>query len=196
MLRKLLDIGLMHIKKILEEMARTDLDMMDDVIGKGDIQDIPSKMLLLREEIRDIATELIVRYQPVARDLRYIQASLDVSYDLFRISRYIFEIRRTLELSGVDVEELEITNAISLVKETVAIAVTSFLDENDELVTRVFDLDSKIDEEYKLAISSLRQEITLKKAVRALIMRHLERISDHATLIARATVYVVRGERL
>jgi phosphate uptake regulator len=57
---------------------------------------ISEQLRILREETSGLATEILARYQPFARDLRLINSCLDIAYDLARFGRYAYDIALTL----------------------------------------------------------------------------------------------------
>ncbi|CAB49961.1 phosphate signaling complex PhoU family protein [Pyrococcus abyssi] len=196
-MRKLLDIGINQIRKLLAEMGKEALIALDyakeSLTGKeNNAEEISAKLKILRSEVFEIATELLVRYSPVASDLRFIQGALDTSYDLYRISRYAMEIGRTARIVGGCYTE-RIKKAFELSMEAVKISTEAFSTLNEVLVGRVLEIDEAVD---KLYISSLED---LKKGysnpAEALILRHLERICDHAKEIGVKVLYVKEGKR-
>jgi phosphate transport system protein len=200
-MRKLLDIGLKQVDKILKEMSETTIECLNAVedLWKGKINSLEeksSKLRLLREELLDIGTELLIRYQPMASDLRYIQASIDVSYDLYRISRYSMEIERTLKITGLDCEFERARETLKIVKSMVGMAIDAFMYKNEILVGEVIKMDNDVDKIYMESLERLNQETTKCTAVEALIIRHLERMSDHARNIGSEAAYVKSGKRI
>ncbi|ACS90924.1 MULTISPECIES: phosphate uptake regulator PhoU [Thermococcus] len=200
-MRKLLDLGLKQIEKILQEMGGTVLECVNSLEsvlgGEGDsIEDNSSKLHILRNELVEIATELLVRYQPMASDLRYIQASIDVSYDLYRISRYSMEIERTLKITNPGCEFERSKQALKIVKKMVELALRAFLEGDETSVGRLLESDEKVDKLYLASIEELNKDSNICKAVEALILRHLERMSDHTTYIGGSAIYVIKGERI
>ncbi|WP_456398242.1 phosphate signaling complex PhoU family protein [Palaeococcus sp. (in: euryarchaeotes)] len=199
-MRKFLDLGLKQIEKILQEMGSTVLECINSLEnifegGSDSIEDNSSKLHILRDELVEIATELLVRYQPMASDLRYIQASIDVSYDLYRVSRYAMEIERALKITGVSCEFRKSKQAFGIVREMIELALRAFLERDEVSTGRLLELDKKVDELYITSIEELKENLDICKAVEALILRHLERMSDHAKYIGRAAVYVKEGRR-
>ncbi|ANF23593.1 phosphate signaling complex PhoU family protein [Thermococcus piezophilus] len=195
-MRKLLDIGIEQMKKMIGEMADGSLEALGSARKslEGEFNstgEIASKLHILRLGILDLVTELLIRYSPVAGDLRYIQSAIDVSYDLYRISRYAMEIERTVKIVMAPVEiSLE---AFPLTEEAVKISVEAFSELDETLVGRLIEIDRQIDRYYLDSLMALRDNP--KKAVDALIMRHLERICDHANEIGARVVYIREGKR-
>ena len=67
------------------------------IMLRSQIFEYSEKLRLLQLEVADFATELIARYQPVARDLRFIQSCMDIAYGFSRFGRYSYDIADVLE---------------------------------------------------------------------------------------------------
>lgn len=85
---RLLDIGLDRIRNLIMDMATLSEESVNaalesyekGVMLRPQIFEYSEKLRILQLEVADFATELIARYQPVARDLRFIQSCMDVAY--------------------------------------------------------------------------------------------------------------------
>src|SRR5208282_1371284 len=66
---------------------------------------------LLQDDVNDLATELIARYQPVASDLRFITSAMEIAYGFSRLGRYAYDITDILnvykDLSDCDKTDVE-----------------------------------------------------------------------------------------
>ncbi|WP_297437388.1 phosphate uptake regulator PhoU [Thermococcus sp.] len=200
-MRKLLEIGMEQIRKLLREMGNHALESLNSVEKSMDgrfdsTEEIASRLHILRGEVLDIATELLVRYSPMAGDLRFIQSAIDVSYDLYRISRYAMEIERTLKITGVSCPFESSRHALKIVRDMVELAVNAFLEGDEVAIGRLMEMDREVDGLYINSIELLTEDSSPCVAVEALIIRHLERISDHAKYIGEATIYVKEGRRI
>ncbi|MDK2870053.1 MAG: phosphate transport system protein [Pyrococcus sp.] len=197
-MRRLLDIGKEQLKKLLREMGKEAIKSLESARKslRGELNsavEISSKLHILRNEVLDIATELLIRYSPVAGDLRFIQSSIDVSYDLYRISRYAMEIERTVKI--VKAEESDILKeGFELTIEAVKTAIKAFENLDEVLAGKLLEIDNRVDELYIISLKNLKDQTS--SPVEALIMRHLERISDHAKEIGARVVYVKEGKRI
>ncbi len=196
-MRKLLNIGIEQLKKMIEEMATGSLEALESARAsiEGDFnstEEIASRLHIIRAEVLDLATELLVRYSPVATDLRFIQSAIDVSYDLYRISRYAMEIERTARLVQGPMELSK--KAFPIAEKAVRISVVAFRDLDETLVGKLLELDKQVDSLYILSLKALNE--SPERAGDALVMRHLERISDHAKEIGARVIYIREGRRL
>ncbi|MEM1534046.1 MAG: PhoU domain-containing protein, partial [Nitrososphaerota archaeon] len=152
----------------------------------------------LYEEIGDIATELIARYQPVAKDLRYIRSCMNISYDILRMGRYALEITRSSRMLG-SLLECDLT-PISEAGEVVGRMLRDTLDSlqrlDVETARKVKEMDERIDEIYRerIRVITLERDGSRECDVAiVLTLRNLERIADHATYICDAVEYIVSG---
>ena len=99
-LARLLDIGLDRIRNLIMDMATLSEESVNaalesyekGVMLRPQIFEYSEKLRILRLEVADFATELIARYQPVARNLRFIQSCMDVAYGFSRFGRYAYDI--------------------------------------------------------------------------------------------------------
>ncbi|AIU69302.1 PhoU family transcriptional regulator [Thermococcus eurythermalis] len=196
-MRKLLDIGIEQMKKMIREMANGSMEALESARRsiEGDFdstEEISSRLHIIRADVLELATELLVRYSPVASDLRFIQSAIDVSYDLYRISRYAMEIERTTRIVKGSVELSR--KAFPLTEEAVRLSVDAFRELDETLVGRLLEIDRQIDKYYLLSLEALNE--SPEKAADALIMRHLERISDHSKEIGARVIYIREGRRV
>ena len=78
-------------------------------------------------------------------------------------------------------------------------SMNAFKNRDAELAKTLPDDDNIIDQEYKDVIINILKDGGIKRECAlavALLVRHIERIADHACYIADAVVYIVEGERL
>jgi len=100
---RLIDLGMQKLEVTLSEMAKEAINSMNMLASfkKGEtarkLKEISRKLKRLKEEVGEIVLEIIARYQPMASDLRFVKSSLEISYDLYRISRYSYDIALALD---------------------------------------------------------------------------------------------------
>jgi phosphate transport system protein len=159
------------------------------------------QLRILREETSGLATEILARYQPLANDLRFINSCLDIAYDLARFGRYAYDIALTPYWFG-DVTECNLQLPMSMAEKAlmmIAKSMDAFKTMDATLAKTLPKDDDEVDAMYKSTILNLLDddEISNKCAlVTTLLVRHIERIADHACYIADAVVYIVDGEKL
>lgn len=186
------------IFKSIEALKSRDKDLAGNVIGHDN--NIDSLELTIDEKCID----LIARYQPMAKDLRFITTGMKINAELERIADIAVDIaQRTLELAEkpllkplVDIPKLAVV-AQNMVKT----AIDAFVKGDIGLAKKVMLSDPEADSLRNLIHKELVDDYMTKDCSTApravqllLIARFLERICDHATNIAEDVIYMVQAE--
>ena len=204
---RLIDVGLERLSDILMEMALLSEKSVSASIesytsGKDQTAEIRAwseEIRQLQDDVSELAIDIIARYQPVATDLRFVKAALEIAYGFSRFGRYAYDIADVLELgdlAGCDKSPVEITSKTT--KEMIRMSVDAFANRDVELAKNVQKLDDFVDDKFR---ESLDRAIHAKyqdarcAVSEALILRYLERISDHSSYIGDSVIYIVTGER-
>jgi phosphate transport system protein len=203
-----MDIGVDRMTNIIMEMAKISeqsVALSIQAYSKGEnhykeISKWAGELSELQDEVSDLAFELIARYQPVASDLRFIKACMEISYGFFRYGRYALDISQVLEmfkdLSQCDRTTVEV--AAKTTREMIRMSIDAFARRDLELAKNIEKLDDFVDDKYRSHVQSLisGSASNIKCAMSAtLILRYLERIADHSSYIGDSVVYIVTGER-
>ncbi len=160
----------------------------------------------MEADIESLSTTIIIRQQPVASDLRKINATMKIISDLERIGDLASEIATIVIFMGEDEVEERYTNENILKmfdtsREMLKQAIDSFIVSNSNLANRVIEQDDEVDymfENYKKeAITQIieNQELANEIVEYIQIAKYLERIADHATSIAIWQNYIETGKR-
>jgi phosphate transport system protein len=160
------------------------------------------KLRFLQIEVTDFATELIARYQPVAKDLRFIQSFMDAAYGFSRFGRYAYDIAEVLDTIGPlpDCDKSQVTIMAKTVKEMIQLSVTSLEKLDKNASQKLYMMDDSVDSIFrnylKKAITQTKKKNTEPRCYISalLILRYLERISDHACYIGDCVHYVVTAD--
>lgn len=155
------------------------------------------------KKIEDKCLKLLLRQQPVAKDLRVISSALKMITDMERIGDHASDIAEITILLSKE-EELKILDPIKeMAKETTCMVIDSidaFVNRDTELAKKVIKQDDKVD----TLFSQLKNEIV--KLINAneedgeqaldllMIGKYFERIGDHATNIAEWVIFSITGE--
>ncbi len=203
-----MDVGLERLNDTLLSMAELSEKSVSTSIeayenGRSVLPEIRawSDELRAREDdVDELGTEIIARYQPVASDLRFIQSCLEISYGFSRLGRYALDIAEVLETVGnvpnCDHTIVELTSKTT--EEMIRMSIDAFTKKDVDLAKSIAKMDDYVDEKYRASVSSAIKQSNpdIKCAVSTiLIMRYLERISDHCAYIGESVVYIVTGER-
>ncbi|HOJ96068.1 MAG TPA: phosphate signaling complex protein PhoU [Methanospirillum sp.] len=144
-------------------------------------------------------------YQPVARDMREIVASLRIIYNFERIGRMGYDIGDTIKTLSqccglADPEKLIIVGrkVLAMIED----AFDAFRDRDVAPIRNMRERDSEIDRLYCEVMRDLIRRMEQKRddvpilARYIIIDRYLERLGDQACNIAEMTTYMVTGERV
>ncbi len=155
-----------------------------------------------REIEQDCATIMTLQ-APVAKDLRILSAFMQLVRDLERIGDYAQDLTEmSIKLFPYPphpcLKEVEKMSDHAQAMLATSLAALTNLDETAG--TRVKSLDDRVDDAYEKVYQILAQEKNIQGVVEpiillALIIRHLERMADHATNIAQRISYIATGER-
>lgn len=153
-------------------------------------------------KVEEECLKIIALHQPVAVDLRFLNAVLGINSDLERIGDEAVNIaERVLIIAkrpAVPVPfdyELMTQKTKKMLMESLDSLVKLDVDMAYKVILKDDEVDSIKDDIYDKVKSSIRKDpdrvgylINL-----LLISRHLERIADHATNIAEEVIYMIEG---
>jgi phosphate transport system protein len=218
-LTRLLDLGIDRIRNIIMDMAKLSENSVFTAIEsyqegtqvKKQIFDWSEKLRILQEEVADLAIELIARYQPVASDLRFIKSCMEISYGFSRFGRYSYDIVDVLEAMGSisDCDKSAVLEMSKTVREMIVLSLQTLQSRDKNAAEKLYRMDDIVDMQYR---KYLRDIITTQEQKNVekgsadvhknnprcyisalLILRYLERISDHACYIGDSVYYILTG---
>ena len=144
---------------------------------------------------------LLLRQQPIARDLRTVSAALKMITDLERIGDQGADISELTVLMSSMKYPKEIKLIEEMAKETSVMlieAVDAFAEENLEKATQVISKDDVVDDLFVKVKDSIAESVKESDAMTELdllmVAKYMERIGDHATNIAEWVIYSITGE--
>jgi phosphate transport system protein len=195
----------MEMVELSEKSVFTAIDSFEKGLDvKKQIFEWSERLRQLQEEVADLAIELIARYQPVATDLRFIRSCMEIAYGFFRFGRYSYDIVDVLESMGsvADCDKSAVLQMATITREMILLSVKSLQARDRDAVGRLYEMDDKVDELYRKylqeAISPRTNEHKQISEPRCyitalLILRYLERISDHACYVGDSVYYIITG---
>jgi phosphate transport system protein len=213
--RKALSEGLDKLREnmtTLAELAQLAIRKAIDALESEDSPDatevftLDQEIFALREETVKSCVDLIALHAPVARDLRRITTSLEITTDLDRIGRYsrdIVESATRLHTGPHDppLKLPKVHRMSELTIQMVDTAIRAFVESDAEPVRNIIQADDAVDSLHDQVFLDVVDQITdrtMSPVVGAqyiLINRYLERISDHAVNIGQHVTYMVTGRR-
>jgi len=146
---------------------------------------------------------MLTLQSPVAQDLRQLSAFMQLVRDLERIGDYakdLAEIAIKLFPYPPHACVPQIQVMFHHAQAMLAASLVALADLDAEAGREVKRLDDAVDTAYKTLYQTLATQRDVKGVVEpilllALVIRHLERMADHATNIGQRVAYIVTGQR-
>ena len=191
--------------ELSEKSVFTAIDSFEKGLDvKKQIFEWSERLRQLQEEVADLAIELIARYQPVATDLRFIRSCMEIAYGFFRFGRYSYDIVDVLESMGsvADCDKSAVLQMATITREMILLSVKSLQARDRDAAGRLYEMDDKVDELYRKYLQeSISPQTNEQKQISEprcyisalLILRYLERISDHACYVGDSVYYIITG---
>ena len=188
-------------ERSLERAMKGLIERDDDICANAIADD--EEIDQLEMQIDKDGVDILLRFQPVASDLRRVVSAMKLSTNLERIGDQATNIaRRARKLNRhPPLPEVELilpmnAQAMSMFKDS----VDAYVREDVELGRAIVPRDEKLDELNRVASRRLIERMTQdREQLRGylnlvFIGRHLERVGDHATNIAEDAVYAAAAE--
>lgn len=174
-----------------------DLELCSDVIAEDEVIDSKEK------KIDEQGMSILLRFNPVASDLRLVLSSINICRSLERIGDHAVNIAKRSRkiLKSGQVDQIRLIEPIYLAAEKIvssALMAYSDVDEND--ARKTIKLDKEVDQLNNALGKSLTNQIaagaenteTLLNII--FISRSLERIGDLSVNIAEDVVFITSAE--
>lgn len=196
----LAQLAQLAIRKAVDSLEKLDSQEADQVFT------IDQEVYGLKQQIFTSCIDLIALHAPVARDLRTITASLEITTDLDRIGRYSKDIAELIQLLKVEPPG-SLRKFPSLVKMgeltigMINTALDAFLHRDVEPVRGIVRADDAVDDLHDAVFQEIVDQIQSKGlsarvgAQYILINRYFERLADHAVNIGEHVTFMVTGQR-
>lgn len=174
----------------------------DDNSAKKQIFESSAKLRFLQDEVSELTIELIARFQPVATDLRYIKSCMELAYGFSRFGRYAYDIISVLEILGPleHCDKLPVMRMSKIVLEMMSIGVAALRTRDNSNLGKIYEMEEMVDVLFRKNLRESSQLIQSNNysdnrcnISTALILKYLERISDHACYIADSVNYIETG---
>lgn len=183
--------------------------MATQALAQGDIQ-IAGHVSELSVEIdqkeRDIEAmcmKLLLRQQPVAKDLRVISSALKMVTDMERIGDNSWDIAEIVTMANIRASDntLPIQNMAKATIKMVTDSIDAFVKKDIELAKSVVSYDDVVDSYFDEIKTNLIAQFGDPEAdgekVLDLLMiaKYFERIGDHASEIAKWVLFSITGSK-
>ena len=211
-MRKTFDAELQELNYEMIDMAAAAEDAIDVVVESlASSDDAAAKSAMemtkhmdeMERDIENRCLRLLLQQQPVARDLRTISAALKMVTDLQRIGDQcanIAEISLLLQEQKQTGTLADIRTMSQKAGVMVKRSIFAYVNRDTDAAAAVVSLDDEIDQLFRTIKSELVELIVenREEADQAIdliiIAKYLERIADHAVIIAQWAIFCVTGE--
>ncbi|WP_302625341.1 phosphate signaling complex protein PhoU [uncultured Eubacterium sp.] len=176
------------------------MDYSNEVL-KIEVFDIDAEIDRKEREIENICMKLLLRQQPVAKDLRVISSALKMISDMERIGDQasdIVELAKYIKNSSIKYQ-VPLNDMANEVIKMVTNSIDSFVNKDLDMAKSVIISDDVVDNYFDDIKCKLISMITQRTDDGEeyidilMIAKYLERIGDHATNIAGWVEYSILG---
>ena len=184
------------IERTFEAFGKNDRDALQKIIGgDGDVD-------RMEKDIEAKCLSLMLRQQPVAKDLRHISMALKVVTDLERIGDHAVDIAElAMRLDQKDAQSMieYLPEMVENVKTMLRESINAFVKKDRELARSMEERDDVIDGLFNRgkqeAVKLLKEDGAESDKVVDLLMlaKYLERIGDHAVNVCEWTEFFDTG---
>ena len=211
-MRKSFDAELLELGESLTAMADTVRSAIEEVtrsLSEGDeaaaraVAATTANVDQMERDIENRCLSLLLRQQPVARDLRTISTALKMVTDLQRIGDQAANIAE-LALLMARQGRARVPGHIGTMSQKAGVmvsqAIAAYTDRDVEQARAVVNLDDEVDDLFAAVKAELIDQILENRedadsAIDLIIIaKYLERVADHAVNIAQWAVFCVTGQ--
>jgi phosphate transport system protein len=194
------DLATSLLDLAVDALLSRDANMADAVIH-GDVE-----LDALELEVEDKAIALLALQQPMARDLRFIIASIKVSNDLERVGDHAVNIaqsaQRISQSSTIITPDPEIGDMARRARKMLRDSLTAFVRADGALGREVCRADDEVDamhnSVFRILVTHMMEDArTITPSLELLLVsRNLERVADLATNIGEDAVFLAEGKQI
>ena len=191
-----------NVEKMIEDCINGFLDKNSNVLKKV-INEDENKINKNEIKIEKLYTDIFVRYQTEAKDLRTVLMISKMNIDLERVADQcvniaesaLFLIEKPLVKPLIDIPRMA-----EISKRMLVDSITSFIDEDENLAKDVCGRDEEVDilneQIMRELITYMACETkTIERSLHLIRIAHnIEKIADLATNIAEEAVFIVNGK--
>lgn len=155
------------------------------------------------QQINLKAQNILALRAPMANDLRVVLTSLQVSSNLERVGdlvKNIAKINRRLGAPLASDIAAPLKHMAQMSHSILIDAITAYNNKDESSSQTIFEADDAVDQQHKslskIIIRKMKTDDDDLEGLTSLlfVIRHLERIGDHAKNVAESTIYMCSGE--
>jgi len=178
------------------------MGFMNGTDVSDEVRELSEALLTMTVSVEDKAFELMIKYQPVASDLRIINSYMKIAYDFERYGRYALDITLTQHRFGASQKCAYSRELMEKMAERAVTMVHTSVDalrSNDgEMAKSLAATENDVDAMYSDYLDKLSKAPPGTKCIvsTALVVKYLERIADHATYVGESIYYIATGQKI
>jgi len=203
-----------ELRDYMEEMGRNSLEAYKKAISVlfnydeevvNEIIKTSEKVDQMNYYLENKTMSIIAAEQPVARDLRFIEASLKIGSHFKRIgglASNIAEVSRQIKDEKIPEKPMnDIKHMADIVESMVSKSITSFINQDVETVRELHHDDDKVDDLFDTTLKDITESMFEEKdaiyymVYLLFVARFLERIADRSESIGNRTVFMITCEK-
>ena len=201
---ELLNTQLIEMGTLIEHSIRSAAEALvsQDIAQAKESMRFDKKVDEKEREIEALCLKLLLRQQPVARDLRFISSALKMITDMERIGDQAADISEIVLFIADQqyIKKLEHIPAMAgATIEMVTKSIDAFVNRDVDLARKVISMDDVVDDLFDQVkaelIALIGKDASNGEQAMDLLMiaKYLERIGDHATNIAEWVEFAATG---
>jgi phosphate transport system protein len=169
------------------------------------IEKTSEKVDLMNYQLEQKTMSIIAAEQPVARDLRFIEASLKIGSHFKRIAGLaanIGEVSRHIKEEKIqDKPKNDILEMAEIVEKMVVKSINSFINQDVDTVRELHHDDDVVDDLFDTTLKDITESMFAEKdaiyymVYLLFVARFLERIADRSESIGNRTVFMITCEK-
>lgn len=156
---------------------------------------------ILEKQAETLCLKLLLKQQPVAKDLRQISAALKILTDIKRISDQILNISEIIPLlKSTNISKTVISQMAVVTSQMLKKGINAYILQDEKLAKKAIACDDIVDE-YFIKIRTELVALIVENPNNAsnaldliMIAKYFERIGDHAANIAGWVLFSVTGK--
>ena len=182
-----------NLERAIRALLQRNIELANAVIADDDEVDEHER------QIDKLGMEMLVRFHPLASDLRLVVSSMKISMNLERISDHAINIAKRAKKisSSQEIQDATLIEPIyTLADQLLRDAITSDAEQNAELGASLHVRDKELDRIYKQATATFASRIEQSEGRGQdylhliLVLRSLERVGDLAVNVGEDAVFL------
>lgn len=178
--------------------------LLSEPVAEGkEVKKVENKIDKLDIKIDEICQRIFALQQPVASDLRFIMAAMQISNEIERIGDLAISIikkNKNIKEKHDLIGKFEIATIAKEVEVVMVKTNECFLTRDSAVIASIFVLNNaikdKVDEVILAIINEMKanSKVVVSGTNLVLVLKHLERISEHCSNIAESVYFMVNAK--